>query len=126
MGFHGFLEISITMKLNFRAPGVFENVDVLVLPTTRVAAQKVTSDPVIDSKDRTTNRSQVLGSGVLLTTTFSLASIPALSINCGFTSEDLPIGLQIGGRPFAEETVFKVAHAYEQAAGWRDTRAGLS
>jgi aspartyl-tRNA(Asn)/glutamyl-tRNA(Gln) amidotransferase subunit A len=94
-----------------------EKVDVLVLPTTRVAAQELRPDPVVDSKEKNT-RSQILGSSVMLTTTFSLANIPALTVPCGFTSENLPIGLQIGGRLFAEETVFQVAHAYEQATPW--------
>ena len=41
-----------------------------------------------------------------------------IPINCGFSSQGLPIGLQIGGRPFDEETVLKVAHAYEQNTPW--------
>ncbi len=99
-----------------------EEVDVLVTPTTRVAAQPVAPDPVVDSKDRSI-RSQILGSAVLLTTAFSLANIPAVSICCGFTSQgSLPIGLQIGGRPFAEETLFRAAHAYEQATPWHTRR----
>gem|GEM_PF-2838946 len=49
-----------------------------------------------------------------MTRPFNLAGAPALSVNCGFNSQGLPIGLQIGGRPFHEETVLKVGHAYEQ------------
>ena len=36
--------------------------------------------------------------------------------------ENLPMGLQIVGRPFAEETVMKVAHAYEQNTDWHTRR----
>ncbi len=86
-----------------------ERVDVLVLPTAGVPAQPVEPDPIIDGKEAA-NRLPWL-----LTPAFSLASMPALSICCGFTSEDLPIGLQIGGRPFQEEMVLNVAHAYEQS-----------
>ena len=93
-----------------------ETVDVLVLPTAGVAAQKVEPDPVIDTKEKA-NRMPWL-----LTTAFSLASIPAMSICCGFTSEDLPIGLQIGGRPFDEATLLKVAYAYEQNTEWHTRR----
>ena len=93
-----------------------QTVDVLVLPTAGVAAQKVEPDPVIDSKEKA-NRLPYL-----LTTAFSLASIPAISICCGFTAEDLPIGLQIGGRPYDESTVMKVAHAYEQNTEWHTRR----
>ena len=49
---------------------------------------------------------------------YSLTALPAISIPGGFTSDGLPIGLQLGARPFAEETLFRAAHAYEQATGW--------
>jgi len=93
-----------------------EKIDVLVLPTAGVAAQKVIPDPVVVSKENSSRISW------LLTTAFSLASIPALSICCGFTAANLPIGLQIGGRPFEEQTVLNVAHAYEQATEWHTRR----
>ena len=86
--------------------------DVLLMPTMGIAAPKIEPDPVIDSK-QTSNRNR---SG--LTTSFSLASSPALSICCGFTSENLPIGLQIGGKPFEEQTILNVAYAYQQATAW--------
>ncbi|HZA23367.1 MAG TPA: amidase family protein, partial [Dehalococcoidia bacterium] len=60
-----------------------------------------------------------------LTPIFSLASTPALSINCGFNSQGLPIGLQIGGRIFDEETVLKVAYAYEQSTPWHNRKPPL-
>ncbi len=49
---------------------------------------------------------------------FSLANVPTVSVPCGFSKAGLPIGLQIAGRPFAEGTVLRVAHAFETAAGW--------
>ena len=71
------------------------------------AAPKIEPDPIIDCKESShRNRAG-------LTTSFSLASAPALSICCGFTSENLPIGLQIGGKPFAEQMVLNVAYAYQ-------------
>jgi aspartyl-tRNA(Asn)/glutamyl-tRNA(Gln) amidotransferase subunit A len=93
-----------------------QKVDVLAVPTAGVAAQPVVPDPVINAKDKA-NRIPYL-----LTTAFALGSIPSASICCGFTAEDLPIGLQIGGRPFAEQTVLNVAYAYEQANEWRRRR----
>jgi aspartyl-tRNA(Asn)/glutamyl-tRNA(Gln) amidotransferase subunit A len=42
--------------------------------------------------------------------------------DCGFTSENLPIGLQIGGKPFAEQTILNVAYAYQQATDWHGRR----
>jgi Asp-tRNA(Asn)/Glu-tRNA(Gln) amidotransferase A subunit family amidase len=54
---------------------------------------------------------------------YSLAALPAMSIPGGFTSDHLPIGLQLGARPFAEATLLQVAHAYEQATPWHTRRA---
>jgi aspartyl-tRNA(Asn)/glutamyl-tRNA(Gln) amidotransferase subunit A len=54
---------------------------------------------------------------------FSLTALPAISIPGGFTSDHLPIGLQLGARPFAEATLLQVAHAYEQATPWHTRRA---
>ena len=49
---------------------------------------------------------------------YSLTALPAISIPGGFTSDGLPIGLQLGARPFAEETLFRAAHDYERATTW--------
>jgi len=90
--------------------------DVLLMPTMGIAAPKIEPDPVIDSKENSSrNRAG-------MTTTFSLASSPALSICCGFTSEDLPIGLQLGGKPFDEQTILNVAYAYQQETDWHTRR----
>ena len=49
---------------------------------------------------------------------YALTALPAISIPGGFTSDNLPIGLQLGARPFAEGTILQAAHAYEQATEW--------
>ena len=48
------------------------------------------------------------------TASFSVLGLPALSLPCGFTTDGLPIGLQIVGAPFAESTVLVLAHSYER------------
>ena len=93
--------------------------DVLLMPTMGTAAPKIEPDPVIDAKENA-NRNRAG-----LTTTFSLASSPALSINCGFTPGGLPIGLQLGARPLDEQTILNVAYAYQQATGWHTKRPPL-
>ena len=93
-----------------------ETYDVLILPTSKSCAPKLEDEPVIDSKK------MVAGMTLVMTRPFNLANAPAISINCGFNSQGLPIGLQIGGRPFQEETVLKVAHAYEQNTPWHTMR----
>lgn len=47
---------------------------------------------------------------------YNLTGMPAISTPCGFTTEGLPIGLQIAGKPFDEPTVFRAAYTYEQRA----------
>ena len=94
----------------------FNSVDLLLSPTTGVAAQLLGPDPVIDSKAASSRIPW------LLTTTFSLANVPALSVPCGFTATGLPIGLQIAGRPFDESTVLRAGHVYEQGTQWHTRR----
>jgi aspartyl-tRNA(Asn)/glutamyl-tRNA(Gln) amidotransferase subunit A len=53
---------------------------------------------------------------------FNLSGHPALSMPCGFTAGGLPVGLQFAGRAFGEATLFRVAHAYEQATDWHTRR----
>ena len=55
----------------------------------------------------------------------NMAGIPALSQCCGFDSAGLPIGLQLMGPAFSEETLLRIAHAYEQATDWHTRRPVL-
>jgi aspartyl-tRNA(Asn)/glutamyl-tRNA(Gln) amidotransferase subunit A len=87
----------------------FRNVDVIATPTTPTAAFKIgekTSDPL-----------QMYLSDIF-TISINLAGVPAISLPCGFTSDNLPVGLQVIGKHFDEESIFKVAYAYEQATDW--------
>ena len=58
----------------------------------------------------------------ILTTPVNLAGNCALSLPCGFSSAGLPIGLQVIGDSFAEETILKVGHAYERSTEWHRRR----
>ena len=86
--------------------------DVLVDPTLGKVAQP------IDSYDS----QPLLRRRFSYTMLANLVSAPAVSVPCGLSAEGLPIGLQISGRPGADETVLKVAHAYEQATQWHTMR----
>jgi Asp-tRNA(Asn)/Glu-tRNA(Gln) amidotransferase A subunit family amidase len=94
-------------------------VDVLVMPTSSIPASPIPERAGINSKQEIIDGYAGRRS---FTAPFNLANTPALSINCGFTAGDLPIGLQIAGKPFDEETVLRVAHAYEQATDWHTRR----
>src|ERR1041384_7533988 len=61
----------------------------------------------------------------IFTISANLAGICGISVPCGFTtSPKLPIGLQLLGKPFGEETILRVAHAYEQSTAWHRERRG--
>ncbi len=84
----------------------FKQVDAIVTPTSPTAAFKLgekVDDPL----------SMYLAD--IFTVTADLAGIPGISIPCGETKENLPIGLQILGKHFDEATILRVAQAYEQA-----------
>ena len=92
------------------------NYDALVFPTSGRTAQPVEDDPPVTSK-ATTSRLPFL-----FTRLFNLASCPAMSVPCGFDDSGMPVGLQIGGRPYSEETLFRIGHSYEQATDWHTRR----
>lgn len=113
------------MKARVLLRGQFMNalaqVDVLISPTSPFPAPKHTAltAPFSDADDV---RARFFFRRAY-TASYALAALPAISVPCGFTSEHLPIGLQIGGRPFAEATLLQTAHAYEQATQWHKQRA---
>ena len=61
----------------------------------------------------------------IFTVTAPLAGLPALSVPCGFSSDQLPIGLQMIGRAWDEATLFRLAAAYEQATPWHGMHPSL-
>lgn len=83
---------------------VFEKYDVIIGPTAPTTAFKLGSqldDPL------------TMYLNDILTIPVSLAGVPAISVPCGFAS-GLPVGMQIIGKAFDEQTVLRVAHAFEQ------------
>jgi aspartyl-tRNA(Asn)/glutamyl-tRNA(Gln) amidotransferase subunit A len=57
---------------------------------------------------------------------FNLTGLPALSLCTGYGDGGLPVSMQLIGKPFAEATVFRAGHAYEQATTWRSKRPAMS
>ena len=94
----------------------FNQYDALVLPTAGKAAQPIMEDPPITSKESSSRLR------FLFTRIFNLANCPAISVPCGFDDSSMPVGLQIGALPRGEGTLFKIAHAYEQATPWHTRR----
>jgi aspartyl-tRNA(Asn)/glutamyl-tRNA(Gln) amidotransferase subunit A len=52
---------------------------------------------------------------------WNLSGFPAIAVPAGFSGDPpgLPVGIQIAGRPFEEETILAAAYAFEQATDWR-------
>jgi aspartyl-tRNA(Asn)/glutamyl-tRNA(Gln) amidotransferase subunit A len=86
----------------------FESYDLLITPSTPNPAPYIAGNDAIEQAGRL-NR---------FTSTFNLTGLPAISIPCGFTSEGLPIGLQIVSKAWADAKVLNAAFAYEQATEW--------
>jgi aspartyl-tRNA(Asn)/glutamyl-tRNA(Gln) amidotransferase subunit A len=94
----------------------FEDVDAVALPTTPTPAFKLgekLEDPL-----------QMYLSDVF-TITANLVGIPGISFPAGFSSDGLPIGLQLLGKHFAESTILRLAYAFEQATGFAQRRPPL-
>ncbi|RWZ57994.1 Asp-tRNA(Asn)/Glu-tRNA(Gln) amidotransferase subunit GatA [Halobacillus fulvus] len=95
---------------------VFEEYDVIVGPTTPTPAFKVgqnIEDPM------------TMYANDILTIPVNLAGVPGISVPCGFSEKGLPIGLQIIGKHFDESTVYRAAHAFEQATDFHKQRPSL-
>ena len=93
----------------------FQQYDALLTPTSPTAAFKLgekTGDPM-----------QMYLSDVF-TIPANIAGIPGISVPCGFV-DGLPVGLQVLGPPLSEETLLRVAYAFEQAHDWRSRRPEL-
>lgn len=92
----------------------FENVDVIIGPTTPVTAL-----PVGSSKDH-----HMFGETMdMLVEPSSIAGLPGINVPCGFDSKNLPIGLQIIGPHFTESKILNVAYQYEQATQWHKLKS---
>ncbi len=99
----------------------FGQVDVLVSPTAPYPAPRHDAltapfESADDVRQRFFFRRSYTGC-------YPLAGMPAVSIPGGFTEDGLPIGLQLGGGPFAEATILRAAYAYQEATDWHTRRA---
>ena len=87
----------------------FNEVDLIVTP--------VTPTPAFRLGEKSEDPLQMYLSDIY-TISINLAGVPAISVPCGFSKAGLPIGMQLIGRAFEEETLLRAAHAYEQSTQW--------
>jgi len=93
----------------------FEKYDALLTPTSPTVPFKI--------GEKTDNPLQMYLSDVC-TLPINIAGVPGISIPAGFAG-NLPIGMQIIGKPFSEETIFRIAYAFEQATGWQKRKPNI-
>jgi len=101
------LKVRTLIKMDFEQ--AFKKYDAILTPTSPDAAFKIgekVKDPL------------TMYLSDIFTISANLAGIPGVSVPCGFTKNNLPIGLQILGKPFDEETILKIAYNYEQSTDW--------
>src|SRR5262249_10860492 len=95
----------------------FEQVDAIVTPTSPTAAFKIgekADDPL-----------QMYLTDIF-TISANLSGVCGISIPCGFSrSPQLPIGLQLLGKPFGEDTILRAAYAFEQTTAWHKSKPPL-
>lgn len=94
----------------------FEKVDAIVTPTTPT--------PAFKAGEKTNDPLQMYLADIF-TISVNLAGVPGISIPCGFTSNNLPVGLQIIGKQFDEEMILKISYAYEQSTNWHKKKPPL-
>ena len=94
----------------------FHKVDLLLAPTTPTPAFAIgahTNDPLQMYLED------------IFTCPVNLAGVPGLSLPCGFSSGNLPIGMQLIGPHFGEERLLQAGHAFEQATEWHTRKPAL-
>jgi aspartyl-tRNA(Asn)/glutamyl-tRNA(Gln) amidotransferase subunit A len=98
-----------------KAEELFKQVDVVVTPTVPVAAPRISELEALGINELRPFETKYL---LRNTSPFSVLFWPSVSVPCGFQREGLPVGLQISGKPGADATVLRLAHAYEHATKW--------
>lgn len=99
----------------------FEQADVIVTPTLPAFPPPI-KEYFVQSGDM---REHVIDAFIRFNNPFNLTGLPAISVPCGFGSSNLPIGLQIVGKPFDEATVLRLAHAYQTSTDFHKKRPSL-
>ena len=94
----------------------FKKVDAIITPTSPTGAFKL---------GERLDEPLAMYASDIFTISANLAGIPALSVPCGFTKAHLPIGLQILGKPFDEQMLFKIANAYQENSDWHKQKPNL-
>jgi len=112
-------KVRALIKKDFDA--VFEKVDAIVTPTAPSVAFKI--------GEHNDNPLEMYLGDIFLSAV-SLAGLPAISVPCGFVKpkdgdKEMPVGMQIIGKPFDEKMILEIADTYEKKAGWLEKHPKL-
>jgi aspartyl-tRNA(Asn)/glutamyl-tRNA(Gln) amidotransferase subunit A len=108
-------------RLRAKVYNVLEDLDALLVPTTCVPAKPVAE---VDADMETYLEQNTLY--LRNTNIGNILNLCGLSVPCGFTSEGLPMGLLIYGKPFQEEVILNLGYAYQQHTDWHRRMPDLS
>ena len=106
------------VQLSRQCAEAFEEVDVLITPSCPMPAP-VHGLLEFPLSGKTWDITDVLA---FYTRPWNVSGHPSMSIPCGFSEDDLPLGMIITGRPFEEGTVLQVGHYYQLATDWHQRR----
>jgi aspartyl-tRNA(Asn)/glutamyl-tRNA(Gln) amidotransferase subunit A len=111
---------ALRMRRTIRAAWskVFSKVDCLVTPTSPLVATRFGQQ----TADLPGGAKPLVRAYLDLTLPFNLSGHPAINVPCGLSSDGLPIGMQVVGKPFGEGTILRVAHQFQQATDWHQRR----
>jgi len=108
-------------QLRAKVLQALRHVDALLVPTTMIPALPVAeldaSLEAYSARNQQYLRNTVIG---------NVLNLCGLSVPCGFTSQGLPIGLMIYGKPYNEDVVLRVGYAFEQATDWHRRTPALA
>ncbi len=105
--------VNISRRLTAAYDAVLKDYDLLLMPTTPMKATKL-PEPNVSREDYVARAFEMISN----TAPFDITHHPAMSLPCGMV-DGLPVGLMLIGRHFDEPTIYRAAHAFEQAGDWK-------
>ena len=103
---------------NEQLDSAMQTYDLLLAPTAAIGAPRIDQE-FVEVGGRQENALSLMSR---LTRAFNLTGQPTVSVPCGFTSDGMPIGMQLAGRKWKDAVVLRAAHAYEAATEWHSRR----
>jgi aspartyl-tRNA(Asn)/glutamyl-tRNA(Gln) amidotransferase subunit A len=97
---------------------VFDKVDVLHVPTLAIPVPTLAETDVGGGA----GMDRILALLTRLQRPFNFLGLPSIALSCGVTPSGMPVAMQIAGRPFAEDVILHLAHAFQQATDWHSRR----